>query len=153
NALSAHPLAGTEGVNGFPFWSADGRAIVFQIVGKVRRIDLVDGTVQTLWEQANDVRGFDGTCNREGVILAFFGGSGIYRRSSTAEAGTVLPGYESTQDRILRWPKFLPDGRHFLFLATDVSQGKSGVYVGSLDSREQKRILTTDGAAAFAPSA
>jgi len=152
NSLSPHPLAGTEGVNGFPFWSRDGRAIVFQTIGKARRVDLVDGTVQTLWEQANDVRGFDGTCNGEGTILAFFGGSGIYRSSLTAEAGTVLPGYESTQDRILRWPKFLPDGRHFLFLASELGEDKSGVYVGSLDSKEQKRILTADSAAAFAPS-
>jgi Tol biopolymer transport system component len=153
NSLSARPIAGTEGVGGFPFWSQDGRAIIFLAASKVRKVDLADGTVQSLWDHPADVRGFGGTSNREGTILIFHGGSGILRAAPGPAATTALPGYESTPDRVLRWPNFLPDGRHFLFLVNDLGEGKSGVYVGSLDSREQKLILATDSSATFAPSA
>ena len=37
------------------------------------------------------------------------------------------------------WPQFLPDGTHYLSLRMDASGG--GLYVGSLDSNEVKRIF------------
>jgi Tol biopolymer transport system component len=38
-------------------------------------------------------------------------------------------------------PQFLPDGKHFLFLIESAKPGNSGVYAGSLDSKEAKPIL------------
>src|SRR5262249_43288962 len=49
-----------------------------------------------------------------------------------------------------RFPHFLPDGRHFLFFAYGPPESQ-GVYVGSLDSKESKRLLDVDSAAVFAP--
>jgi Tol biopolymer transport system component len=47
------------------------------------------------------------------------------------------------------WPQFLPDGRHFLYLSL---QGeKSGIYAGSLDSKETRWILDTGVNAVYAP--
>ena len=47
-----------------------------------------------------------------------------------------------------RAPYFLPDGRHFLYLA----QLPNTIYVGSLDSTEPpKRLLTSDSRAVYAP--
>jgi hypothetical protein len=39
------------------------------------------------------------------------------------------------------WPHFLPDGKHFLYLARSRNPEKTGVYAGSLDSGTPKRIL------------
>ena len=48
------------------------------------------------------------------------------------------------------WPRFLPDGRHYLFLAKSADASKSGVYVGALDSKDRTRVLAVDSNAAYA---
>ena len=45
-------------------------------------------------------------------------------------------------------PQFLPDGRHFLFLASG-SPSASGIYLGSLDGGAPKRLMASDVAAAY----
>ncbi|SPE36110.1 Serine/threonine protein kinase (fragment) [Candidatus Sulfopaludibacter sp. SbA6] len=53
----------------------------------------------------------------------------------------------------LRWPRFLPDGRRFLFTAQSGKPGLSGNYLGSLDRPGEKTRLTEGmSAAAFAPA-
>jgi Tol biopolymer transport system component len=47
-------------------------------------------------------------------------------------------------------PEFLPDGRRFLFYAFGFSDGV-GVYVGSLDSQDVRRVIRADAAAVFLP--
>src|SRR5437867_11045698 len=42
-----------------------------------------------------------------------------------------------------RWPSFLPDGKHFLFLATNHSgtgEMQNGIYMGSVDSPAIKLV-------------
>jgi enamine deaminase RidA (YjgF/YER057c/UK114 family) len=45
-----------------------------------------------------------------------------------------------------RWPFFLPDGRHFVFLITGRADGglTADVYVGSLDSDETRLLLRAE---------
>lgn len=47
----------------------------------------------------------------------------------------------SRQERFHMFPHFLPDGRHFLFLADSAKRENVGIYVGSLDTTETKRLL------------
>jgi len=47
-----------------------------------------------------------------------------------------------------RWPRFLPDGRHFTYLAE--SPQERAIYMASLDSRERKRIAAAQSAAVYA---
>jgi len=49
-----------------------------------------------------------------------------------------------------RWPTFLPDGDHFLYLVTGVGAGAGDVYVGSILARGRKRIVASESNAAFA---
>ena len=49
-----------------------------------------------------------------------------------------------------RHPQFLPDGRHFLFFATGTPEVR-GVYVGSLDSKDTRRVIEADAAGVFLP--
>jgi hypothetical protein len=48
-----------------------------------------------------------------------------------------------------RWPVFLPDGRHFLFFVRSFQPDISGIYVGSLDSRESHSVAKTAFGAVF----
>jgi hypothetical protein len=43
-----------------------------------------------------------------------------------------------------RWPFFLPDGRHYLYLIRSSKPENRGIFVGSLDSKEKKRLLPDD---------
>src|SRR5207244_1050018 len=64
-ALSAQPLAGTEGAI-LPFWSPDSRFIGFFANGKLKKIDAAGGPPQTLCDAPT---GRGGTWNRDGVIV------------------------------------------------------------------------------------
>src|SRR6185503_7068029 len=80
DSLTPRPLTNTEGAQGFQIWSPDSRSIAFLVAGKLKRIDLADGTVLPICDMPGtaDVRGFDGTWNRDGTILFFYGGNSIY---------------------------------------------------------------------------
>ncbi|HSB09428.1 MAG TPA: protein kinase [Blastocatellia bacterium] len=146
NSSEAQPLPGTDDPQ-YPFWSPDSRSIGFGSRGKLKRIDLESGRPQTLAD-APDLRG--GTWSRKDVILfqprpqrAFFQ---IPATGGEAQAVTDL-----TPDKQgFRNPRFLPDGRHFLY---DVGAGESakGIFVGSLDSKEVKRLLADGTFAEYAP--
>src|SRR4030095_9557509 len=48
-------------------------------------------------------------------------------------------------------PRFLPDGRHFLYLVVSSQPENAGIRVGSLDSSETKLLVNTDVSGAYAP--
>ncbi len=152
-SFMARLLPGTEDINSFPFWSPDSSSIAFAAGGKLKKIDLADGTQQTLCTLSEEARGFGGTWSRDGTILFFRAGS-IYRVSAAGGEPSLVPGLEGSPQGIeCRWPSFLPDGRHFLYLVTTSQQETSGIYLASLDGKETKRLFTSDSSAIYAPSA
>ena len=66
---------------------------------------------------------------------------------SGAPAEPAVPGGPSSSPL----PSRLPDGRRFLYLAVSSQPEKSGVYAGSLDSKETKRLMTSSNHATYAP--
>jgi eukaryotic-like serine/threonine-protein kinase len=148
----ARSLAGTEGGN-FPFWSPDGKALGFFADGKLKRIDLPNNAVQVL---ADAPAGRGGTWNQDGVILFTPSGrlqSQILRIAASGGTPTVQVGREpGLGGGSQRWPAFLPDGKHFLFLsATIASKGPNdGVYAGSLDSKEFHLLVRADSNGVYA---
>lgn len=144
---TAQPLAGTED-GSLPFWSPDSRSIGFFAGRQLKRSDIAGGAVQTLISAPNE-RG--GAWNGDGLILFAPSSIGpLYRIPAGGGSAVEVTHVEAPQQTGHRFPRFLPDGRHFLFfiLGTPESQG---VYLGSLDSKETERLLDADGAAAFAP--
>jgi len=149
DSLLPRSLQGTEGA-AFPFWSPDSRSIGFFAQGQLKRIEASGGQVLTLCNASGHFGA--GTWNRDGVILFSTLFSVVLDRVS-ASGGSATP--TTTLDPSRReqnhvWPQFLPDGRHFVYLATS-SQGVSiGINVGSLDSKETKRILEADSNGVYA---
>jgi serine/threonine protein kinase len=144
---SSLPLAGTE--NGsFPFWSPDNRSLGFFAGGQLKRIDVAGGLVQTLADAPLNTRG--GAWSRDGVILFTHSATEpLYR--IPASGGMPAPATEIAAPHVgHRYPHFLPDGRHFLFFAFG-PPASQGIYVGSLNSKQSKRLLDADSAAVFAP--
>jgi Tol biopolymer transport system component/predicted Ser/Thr protein kinase len=136
-------LAGTEDAM-YPFWSPDGRYLGFFAGGKLKRIEASGGPAIALCD-AGDGRG--GTWNRDGIILfePHFR-EPIYRVPATggkAEPATKFD--ESRKETTHRFPVFLPDGKHFLYLAGSHAVGTESelhaIYLGSLDGKPPRHLV------------
>ena len=129
-----------------PFWSPDGRWIAFVGDGKLKKVEAAGGPVIPLCDAGLSPAG---SWNRDGVIL-FSGVNAIARVS--AAGGQSAPALTPTREigeRLIA-PSFLPDGRHFLFTAGTGGGASSGVYVGSLESKEVTRLIDAPTNAVYA---
>jgi len=146
--LTAKKLEGTEGAS-FPFWSADGRFVGFFADGHLKKVPASGGPVTVLAEAPNP-RG--GSWNQDNVILyePDYRDS-LWRISAAGGTPVRLTKLEAGKHTTHRWPRFLPDGKHFLFFATNHSGGsEQGIYFGSLQDGSYKRVLDADSDAQYA---
>jgi len=138
DALTAQALAGTEGAS-YPFWSPNSRFLGFFSDGKLKRIEATGGPALTLCDAPS---GRGGTWNRDEVIVfAPATPGGLYRISASGGVASPVTKLSDMRGEYMhRWPSFLPDGRHFLYLAW--GEGEAGaVYAGSLERQESKLLL------------
>jgi DNA-binding winged helix-turn-helix (wHTH) protein/Tol biopolymer transport system component len=148
DALESRALEGTEGgVN--PFWSPDSRHVGFFAHGKLKTIDVLGGPPQSVCDAPNP-RG--GSWSREDVIVfAPDSRSALLRVAATG--GQTAPATHldpASQAGSHRFPYFLPDGRHFLYLQWSGQADTQGVWVGSIDSRDTIRLVDANSSAAYA---
>ena len=152
DALDARPLAGTDGAT-YPFWSPDGAYLGFFAEGKLKKVAIAGGPLQTLCDATS---GRGGAWNRDGVILFSPGPSSVIFRVPAA-GGTPVPVTKPTGDGGAqlgsRFPAFLPDGVHFLYDAGSDQPDVGGVFVGSLDGSAAVRVLPVVTNALYAPPA
>ncbi len=143
----AHPLEGTDyGVS--PFWSPDGRSLGFFADGELKRIDIHGGTVKTLTKVPVPA---GGSWNQNDVIVfPMVPDSQIFQISAAGGEPRQLTTLEPHQNGH-RAPQFLPDGRHFLYLATGSPEVR-GVYVGDLQGSHPRRLIDSEYPAVFGPA-
>ncbi len=146
---TVRPLAVTASSVAYPFWSPDSRSIAFFADGKLKKISASSGAPETICD-APDGRG--GCWSKNGVIVFAPQGLGPLQRvqADGGEAVTVARPDSARGEAALRFPCFLPDGRHFLYVALPRRQGQFDVYVGDLDSRETKLVMTAGSAPVYA---
>jgi len=146
NALAAQPLPGTEGTTR-PFWSPDSRFLGFFAEGKLKKIEVTGGPAQKICDAPT---GADGTWSSEGVIL--YDGTGndpIHRVSAGGGSPTVA--VKPEKDGQVGWPEFLPDGRHYLYMAIGAKPDDSNYRVGTLDSTETTLFAPAQTLVTYAP--
>ncbi len=153
DAVAPQRLPATEGANQ-PFWSPDGRFIGFFADRKLKRIDDSGGSARIVWEgtgDSADARG--GTWNGDDVIAIApnFEGALLRVPASGGEATPITTLDRGRGEYSHRWPHFLPDGRHFLYVALAGGHDANGIYVGSLDSKQTSLVIRATSAVAYAP--
>src|SRR5437870_4475461 len=121
------------------------------------KVDVHGGPPETIFQ--SPLLSIAGAWNRAGDILfsTLGGGKGLLRVSAAGGPITELTRLDpSRQETYHPMPRFLPDGRHFLYLRLSSSVENSGIYVGSLDlkpdQQPSKKILTTNAGAIYVPS-
>jgi serine/threonine protein kinase len=145
DAPNAQQLAGTEGANS-PFWSPDSRTLGYFASGKLYRVEAGGGRPQVLCDVA-EISG--GAWNANGTIL--FGGHDGLLRVSDQGGTTTLVTKIAPKEEAHRWPYFLPDGRHFVFLADAERTEDHNIRAGSLDSPDSQILISAVTRIAYAP--
>ncbi len=147
-SLTAQAIEGTENAT-LPFWSPDSRNIGFFAEGKLKKVSAGGGAPEVLCD-ASDGRG--GTWSKDGVIVFAPVATGPLMRVA-ADGGQpveVLRPDSTRHETALRFPRFLPDGKHFMFVSLPPHQGSFDVFLGSIDSKERKRLLASEAAPVYA---
>jgi predicted Ser/Thr protein kinase len=142
DGTAAKPLAGTEGAI-FPFWSPDSRSIGFFADKKLKRVEAAGGGAPIAVCDAPNPTG--AAWGRDGVILMGQGAGPMLRVA--AQGGAPVPATKldaSRHETAHRYPTFLPDGRHFLYLALNLAGGPEDqanqIWAGSTDDAKVERI-------------
>jgi Tol biopolymer transport system component len=149
DALEPRPLSGTEDAS-FPFWSPDSRFVAFFKDGRLRKLDISSGSIQTICDAP---QGRGGTWGSDGtIVLAPDLGTGLFRVSSAGGTPVEITSPDRTRgEGSDRFPYFLPDGRHFLFYARTSGTQKEWIYLASLDSKDRIPLLQAASSVVYSP--
>jgi Tol biopolymer transport system component len=146
DSLAASVLPGTDGA-GSPFWSPDSRLVAFVAQGQLKTIDPSTGAPLTLAPSINAT----GSWSDDNVILfSPTPASPIHAIPATGGTSRPVTTLDTAAGDILhRNPVFLPDGRHFLYVAVSARSGETtsarASFVASLDSNEPGQLLMQGG--------
>jgi eukaryotic-like serine/threonine-protein kinase len=150
-AGSGQLLSGTEGAMS-PSWSWDGRYVLFTSEGKLKKVDIGGGAPPQVIPGRAANWGSD--WNRDNVILLGQDGAGIARISAAGGGRSTITHLDAAHHETSHyWPRFLPDGQHFLYFARGRDPAENAIYAASLDGKFSKRLLTSESRAEYALAA
>src|SRR5580700_10735991 len=150
NTLEARMLPGTAGAM-FPFWSPDSHSVGFFAETKLKTIDLSGGTAQVVCDATLG----RGAAWGPGDVILFSAGpiSPLLRVNASGGTPSAFTTIDAAQHTSHRWPFFLPDGKHVLYLAMHHDPTKSGnntIYYASLDGKENRPLFHSQTNAIYA---
>ena len=122
--LAQRSIPGTEGAQN-PFWSPDSGSLGFFASGQLKTVRVSGGSPVVVCEAPFvDAAAPSGTWNRSDVIVFGLNRAPLQRVGS--QGGTPTPVTTLAKDDAgHRWPSFLPDGQHFLYLAQGLHVGRT----------------------------
>ena len=152
DSADAHVIPGSEG-EPFPFWSPDSRYVAFFGEGKLKKVDVNGLPPVPICDAAN---GRSGSWNRDGVIV-FSPDSTTPIHRVSASGGKSVPVTKldpARRETTHRWATFLPDGRHFLYMAgTHLAARTSdanAIYLADLGGEPARLLLNARSNVAYA---
>ena len=135
----------------FPFWSPDSSSVGFFADGKLKTIDIATNAVRSLCD-APSARG--GSWGTTGIIVfAPQVRDVLYQIPAAGGSPVAVTKLDTKYHSTHRWPCFLPDGQHFLYLATNHSAAQAeqnGVFVASLDGKFNRFLISSLSGAIYA---
>jgi Tol biopolymer transport system component len=144
DGTAAQALPGTE-ESGNAFWSPDSRRIGFFAHRKLNTMELSTGHAVTL---SDNLAFGGGTWSRTGTVV-FVDDQGIYQVPASGGASVLILHRDATRYAFLFNPRFLPDGKHFLYEAVNPGS-PADAYFASLDGKENQLLLQGSGHTVYA---
>ena len=141
-------IAGTDNA-AQPFWSPDSTFIAYVTGGRLKKILASGGAPQDI----TDAKEFSGGAwsSQGGGTIIFGGAKGLNRISAEGGRAVVMTELGQGETGHL-WPNFLPDGRHYTYLAWAEDASKRAVYIETLDAKEKKQLIAAESNAIYASS-
>jgi len=131
DSAEARFLPGTEAAL-YPFWSPDGKSLAFFAAGKLKKLDLSGGNAISICDV---MEGRGGAWSTEGVILFGARAGSLSRVDASGGNPVRVTTLDETRHEVShRWPQFLPDQKHFLFVAQAPQIPTAHAFVASLDA-------------------
>jgi serine/threonine protein kinase len=151
DAIEATALPGTEDSQ-YPFWSPDSRSIGFFSGSKMKAVEAEGGPPVTLSSTEGDPKG--ASWRRDGTIIFAKGStSTIWKVPAGGGEPVEVTHFDKKRgDDSHRHPRFLPDGKHFLYLARSATVPPEGhaVILATLDGGPEKILLRSPAAVEYA---
>ncbi|MBI4265192.1 MAG: PD40 domain-containing protein [Acidobacteria bacterium] len=149
DSANVRAVAGTEGASK-PFWSPDSQSIGYFAGDKLKTVALVGESARTI--AAVSVSPTGGSWGSRGVIVFGDLGRGLYVVDATGGPVAALTTVDAAHDSGHAWPSFLPDGRRYLYTIASWNPDRAGIWMGSLDRREEtRRVASAPSASVYAP--
>jgi Tol biopolymer transport system component len=148
DSFKPRALTGTEDAYG-AFWSPDSKNLAFFAQGKLKRIAASGGPGVTLCD-VDQARG--GSWSRGDVIIFAKYPGEIYSVPAAGGTPKQVTHLDATRNHTThRWPHFLPDGNHFIYMASAVgSLSDENVFsVGSLDGKVDRVLFQASSPMAY----
>ena len=150
----SRPIAGTQGAS-YPFWAPDSRSVAFFAREQLNRVDIGGGPVMTICQAEN---GKWGSWNdEERILFTPSHNAGIFVVPATGGEPVAVTRLEDDEGaRSHRFPRWLPDGRHFVYLSwyRGGSAGDRGsdtaLRLGSVDGDADRELMPSQTGAVFA---
>ena len=144
-------IPGTETASQ-PFWSPDSRSIGFFNTDRLLSVDVRGGPPQEICPVTIPMGG--GAWGRDGTIVFSNRPEGVLYKvratGGTPTPTTVLD--ERRAESAHRFPEFLPDGKHFLYVANSGTTNPTALRIASLESTDSKVLLEGAANASYAPA-
>ncbi len=149
DSYTARVLPDTEDASAV-FWSPDSRNLGFFSQGKLKRVSAGGGPSVTICE-TGPTRG--GSWSAHDVIIFGRYPGEIYQVPASGGTPTKAVSFDpSRHDTSDRWPLFLPDGKHFLYMASPFGSvtEDNAVFVASLDDKLNRQVFRGSTNVAYA---
>jgi len=149
----ARLLEGTDGAT-YPFWSPDSQSIAFFANGKLKRAELTGEQPRTLCVASNSPGGAWSSTNE--IIFPPSFSSSLSRVPASGGIPQPLTRLVAAHDELShRFPAFLPDGRHFLYIGRSKRTDENAVFLTSIEEaaegRPPVRLAMSTVRAVYAP--
>ena len=148
NKLAAQPLSGTEGAAS-PFWSPDSRYLGFFADGKLKKVPASGGTPQILCSVSGVAEAGSWGPDERILFTEFEGRDAIFVVFASGGEPTALLDSKAVAFGSFRWPYWLPDGKHFLFLSWDEKESPC-IRAASIESPKGVCVLPVASRVEFA---
>ena len=147
DSMDATEVTGTDG-GYYPFWAPDSHHMGFYANGKLWKIDTNGGPATML---CNAAMGRGGSWYDDVILFTPTIQESIYQVSANGGKPSDVT-HRTDISGSHRWPQFMPDGRHFIFLytPTGAANENSELHFASLDGKEDKTVVHTSYNAVYA---